>query len=101
MPLLMSQLYVESQQPRSYGKNGIAMKNTKDEVIGYAKNSSEYMAYRTKLFTDGLAEGKFEDMLNAINQGTGAFASYLEVNNNKKDFKNIKQLTKDIIKHLN
>jgi hypothetical protein len=40
-------------------------------------------------------------MLNAINQGTGAFASYLEVNNNKKDFKNIKQLTKDIIKHLN
>jgi hypothetical protein len=101
MPLLMSQLYVESQQPRSYGKDGIAMKNTKDEVIGYAKNSSEYMAYRTKLFTEGLAEGKFEDMLNAINQGTGAFASYLEANNNKKDFKNIKQLTKDIIKHLN
>lgn len=101
MPLLMSQLYVESQQPRSYGKDGIAMKNTKDEIIGYAKNSSEFMAYRTKLFTDGLAEGKFEDMLSAINQGTVAFANYLESNNNKKDFKNIKQLTKDIIKHLN
>ena len=101
MPLLMSQLYVESQQPRSYGKNGIPMTNTKDEIIGYAKNSSQYMAYRTKLLTEGLAEGKFEDMLTAINQGTGAFASYLETNNNKKDFRNIKELTKNIIKHLN
>lgn len=101
MPLLMSQLYVESQQPREYGENGIPMKNTKDEVIGYAKNSSQYMAYRTKLFTEGLAEGKFEDMLRAINQGTSAFASYLEANNNKKDFRNIKELTKNIIKHLN
>jgi len=101
MPLLMSQLYVESQQPRSYGENGIPMKNTKDEIIGYAKNSSQYMAYRTKLLTEGLAEGKFEDMLTAINQGTGAFAAYLELNNNKKDFRNIKELTKNIIKHLN
>tara|TARA_R110002020_G_scaffold216496_1_gene424265 strand:+ start:16089 stop:18113 length:2025 start_codon:yes stop_codon:yes gene_type:complete len=88
VPLLLSDLYVDSQKDRAYPhvfNNNMV-----------ANNPGEYMAMSAKLLSSGLVSGGsgYKEMLEAIN--TGNYNKYSETFMNEKDYKTSRRLSKDI-----
>jgi len=93
IPLLMSDLYIESIQEREYpiklGENMVA------------NNSSQYMAYSTQILKKGLINGspQVADMLKAIKEGN--YDIYSQSIMPEKTYKKSRSLSKTISKYQN
>ena len=74
MPMLISDIYIESQKPREYPFVMETDQNNRPTIV--ANNSSEYMAHYTQKLKLGLNTGLFPDMLEAINGGPTAYDTW-------------------------
>ena len=93
MPMIMSDLYVESQRQREY-----PYKLAEGMV---AKNPSEYMAYATQILKTGLVSNSpnVMDMLKAIQDGN--YDIYSQSVFSPKDYKVSRKISKRISQYQN
>ena len=71
MPMLISDIYLESQKPREYPFIMEKDQNGRPTIV--ANSSSEYMAHYSQKLKLGLNTGQMPDMLEAINGGPSAY----------------------------
>jgi len=98
MPLIIADLYVDSQQERTYPY----VFNPEEKDPGkqmVAQTPGQYMAYSTKILKNGLITGNpaFEGMLKAIK--TGEYDQYSQTQIDKQSHSNGRRLARQIIKH--
>ena len=91
VPMIMSDLYVDSQKERTYPYK------FNDNMI--AETPGQYMAYSAKILQEGLISRNpdFEKMLQAIR--TGNYDEYSQELYDKKSYKTSRDITKGIIKY--
>ena len=98
VPMIMSDLYVDSQQERTYP----FVFNPEEKDPGkqmVAETPGQYMAYSAKILQEGLISRNpdFEKMLQAIR--TGNYDEYSQELYDKKSYKTSRDITKGIIKY--
>ena len=90
MPMIISDLYVNSQQPREYPV--VMEEDGQGNATKVANNSSEYMAYSAQKLKAGLVNNdpSFEAMLEAIKTGNyDSYSQSIMKGNNYKQSRNI------------
>ena len=93
MPLIMSNLYVNSQQSRVYPftfKDGTTV-----------QSAGQYMAVSARMIRKALADGNDAGLKQAIEKGPTAYAAWLKGRYNKADYNKIVKGTRDWTKHFN
>ncbi len=93
MPLIMSNLYVNSQQPRTYPftfKDGTTV-----------QSAGQYMAVSARMIRKALTDGNDAGLKEAIEKGPTAYAAWLKGRYNKADYNKIVKGTRDWTKHFN
>jgi len=93
MPLIMSNLYVNSQQERTYPftfKDGTTV-----------QSPGQYMAVSARMIRKALTDGNDAGLKEAIEKGPTAYAAWLKGRYNKADYNKIVKGTKDWTKHFN
>ena len=93
MPLIMSNLYVNSQQPRTYPftfKDGTTV-----------QSPGQYMAVSARMIRKALTDGNDAGLKEAIEKGPTAYAAWLKGRYSQKDYNNIVKGTRDWTKHFN
>jgi hypothetical protein len=93
MPLIMSNLYVNSQQERVYPftfKDGTTV-----------QSPGQYMAVSARMIRKALTDGNDAGLKEAIEKGPTAYAAWLKGRYNKADYNKIVKGTRDWTKHFN
>lgn len=95
MPMIMSDLYVESQRQREY-PHDFTPNETDPNKKMVARNPSEYMAYSTQILKTGLVSNSSNimDMLKAIQDGN--YDMYSQSVLSSKDYKISRKISKSI-----
>ena len=96
VPLLMADLYLDSQQDRTYPFD-FTPNETDPNKKRIANNSGEYMAYSTMFLKEGLTSGnpQYKAMLDAIRNGN--YNSYSRTIYGEKEYNQRRNLSKQII----
>ena len=93
MPLIMSNLYVDSQRERTYPHT------FNDGTV--VNSPGEYMAITARMIRKSLSDGNDGGLKEAINDGSSAYAMWLKRRYNKKEYNDIMKGTKDWSKYFN
>mgnify|MGYP003108646280 FL=1 len=96
VPLLMADLYLDSQQDRAYPFD-FTPNETDPNKKRIANNSGEYMAYSTMFLKEGLTNGnpQYKAMLDAIRNGN--YNAYSRTIYGEKEYNQRRNLSKQII----
>ena len=97
MPMLISDIYIESQKPREYPF--IMEKDQKGMPTIVAENSSQYMAHYTQKLKLGLNSGQMPDMLEAINGGPSAYDKWRKSRLDKSSIGKTNYLSRTMAKY--
>ena len=97
MPMLISDIYLESQKPREYPF--IMEKNQNGRPTIVANSSSEYMAHYTQKLKLGLNSGQMPDMLEAINGGPSAYDKWRKSRLDKSSIGKTNYLSRQMAKY--
>jgi len=94
MPMIISDLYVNSRQPREYPV--VIEQDGQGNPTKVANNASEYMAYSAQKLKSGLVNNdpSFADMLTAIK--TGNYDTYSQSIMDPKGYKQSRSISKSI-----
>jgi len=94
MPMIISDLYVNSRQPREYPV--VMEQDNQGNPVMVANNASEYMAYSSQKLKAGLVNNNpsFADMLEAIK--TGNYDAYSQSIMKKANYKQSRSISKSI-----
>ena len=95
LPMLISDLYTTSQQPRNY-PYVLNPKETNPERQMVAQNAGQYMAYSAKILQEGLISGNpaYAQMLSAIK--TGEYDTYSQTLYDEKTYNKSRKISKGI-----
>tara|TARA_R110000765_G_scaffold27979_2_gene67765 strand:+ start:557 stop:2608 length:2052 start_codon:yes stop_codon:yes gene_type:complete len=95
LPMLISDLYTTSQQPRNY-PYVLNPKETNPERQMVAQNAGQYMAYSAKILQEGLISGNpaYAEMLSAIK--TGEYDTYSQTLYDEKTYNKSRKISKGI-----
>ena len=98
VPMIMSDLYVDSQQKRNYPYD-FNPQETDPAKKMIAQTPGQYMAYSAKMLQEGLISGNpaYEAMLSAIK--TGTYDEYSQKLYDEKSYINSRKITKSIIQY--
>lgn len=91
VPLIISDLYVNSRQPREYP--------FKIDSETTANNPTEYMAHMAKKFKFGLQNNQIPGLLEAINKGPSAYDEWRKRNLDDKSYKQTSILSRNLAKY--
>ena len=93
IPLVFADLYVNSIQEREYPTQ------MPDGTV--VRNSSEYMAVKTRLLKEDLYKTGANGMVDAIKKGPSAYDEWSKTNLSKKEYGSVKKYRKDLLKYFN
>ena len=98
VPLIMSDLYVTSQQERTYPYDLTPNETDPDKKM-IAQTPGQYMAYSAKILQEGLVSGNpaYQKMLKAIK--TGNYDEYSQSIYDEKTYNTSRKITKGIIQY--
>tara|TARA_R100000458_G_C8268963_1_gene243776 strand:+ start:235 stop:2292 length:2058 start_codon:yes stop_codon:yes gene_type:complete len=98
VPLIMSDLYVTSQQERTYPYD-LTPNETDPAKKMIAQTPGQYMAYSAKILQEGLVSGNpaYQKMLEAIK--TGNYDEYSQSIYDEKTYNTSRKITKGIIQY--
>ena len=99
VPLILSNLYVNSRESREYPV--VMTRDAKGNPTEVAHNSSQYMAYQTRKLKAGLISGdpSFAAMLEAIK--TGNYSAYSKSIMDKNLYNQSKSMSRALSKYQN
>ena len=97
MPMLISDLYIESRKPREYPF--VMEKDNKGNPTLIAKTSFEYMAHQSQKLKQGLNTGQMPEMLEAINSGPSAYDIWRKTRLDKKTYGKTSYLSREMGKY--